>query len=405
MDTITREIVVPLAERAGWPLVSIYLPTHRLRIQTDPDRILLRNLLKDAHEALLTGGTREGDAEALLAEANAFAADDAEWIGGFDGLAMFISSEGTRSLKLDMPVPEVAIAGDRFYLRPLYRAFHGPEHFWALAIDLNAVRLFSGDRTNIQEVELPKGTPLSLADITQYDVREGHTSLHTTPGATPEGMRGDGSAMFFGHGGEKDAHKVERMQFITAVENAVTKTIGAECTDPLVLLGVDYLLADYREANSYSHLYGSQGGGATDYLEPRDVQATAWTLLEPHFAAATQSDVDELRQMLGTGHASEKPDEILAAAAAGRVKTLFFGEGSGPYGWFDRTNFDVTHLCEADPLYLRADALEAKDFDIMECGWDLVDLAAAETVLHRGNVHAFTGEDAPVGGVAAVYRY
>jgi len=40
-----------------------------------------------------------------------------------------------------------------------------------------------------------------------------------------------------------------------------------------------------------------------------------------------------------------------------------------------------------------------------EVGWDLVDLAAAETTLHGGEVHAFVGEDAPVRGVAAVFRY
>ncbi len=406
MDTITRDVVAPLAERVGWPLVSVYLPAHRLRIQSAPDRIAMRNLLAEARRELVKGGARESEADTLLAEAHAFADDDAEWTGGFEGLAVFMAPGSTEFLRLETAVPEIAVAGDRFFLRPLFRVYHGSEHFWALAIDLNCTRLFSCDRNNVEEVALPKGTPTTILDITKYENREELEGYHTIPTATPEGIaQGETSAMFFGHGGEKDVEKTQRMQFVQALDHGVTKVLGAQSTEPLVLLGADYLLADYREVCTYAHLYPHQVEGATDYLEARDVQAAAWMAVEPAFAATAEADVDELRQLLGTPRASEDPAQIVKAAAAGQVKTLFFGDGAGPYGWFDRATFDVTHLCPAEPGTLRADLHEAHDFDILECGWDLVDLAAAETVLHRGDVHAFTGEDAPVAGAAAVFRY
>ena len=61
-------------------------------------------------------------------------------------------------------------------------------------------------------------------------------------------------------------------------------------------------------------------------------------------------------------------------------------------------------VCAEAPRYLRetADSTHATDG---ECGWDLVDLAAAETVLHGGTIHAFDGEATPVVGVAALLRY
>ena len=70
---------------------------------------------------------------------------------------------------------------------------------------------------------------------------------------------------------------------------------------------------------------------------------------------------------------------------------------------FDRELFAVEAVCSAAPRYLRENA-DSESAD-GECGWDLVDLAAAETVLHGGVIHAFDGEDAPVAGVAAVLRY
>jgi hypothetical protein len=406
MDTIDRDTVVTLAGRTGWPLVSIYAPTHRLRIQTEPDRILLRNLVKQACEGLVQGGMRDSEADAMVADVLAFAADDGEWVGGFDGLAIFVDATSTQILRLDTTVPAIAIAGDRFYLRPLFRAYRGSERFWALAIDLNKTRLFKGDSSGIEEVELPKETPVALFDETKFDVaNDDQLQYHTVPGATPEGAQGETTAIFHGHGGEKDVSKVQRQQFMSDVDRGVTKTIGAECTDPLVLLGVDYLISDYHQVNSYAHLAQMQVLGATDYLEPKEVQAKVLEALAPQFSAAVQADVDELRALAGTAHTSEDAATILEAAAAGRVKTLFYGDGAGPYGWFDRTNFDVTHLCPMEPAVLREDVTQATGFDTMECGWDLVDLAAAETLLHRGSVHAFTGEDAPVGSVAAVFRY
>ena len=405
MDTLDRDILVKLAGHTGWPSASLHMPAHRLPTQTESDRILLRNLVKDAAGQLAAQGMRERDAEALLAPASALAADDAEWTGGFDGLAIFLSPDGVEVLRLGTSLPQAVVVGDRFYLRPLYRALRDPERFWALAIDLNRTRLFRGDQAEIAEVALPDGTPVSLSDALRFDEREESLQYHTVPGATPEGAQGVTTALFHGHGGEKDVDHAERVRFMQELDRGVTATLGAECSDPLVLLGVGYLVADYRDQNSYPHLLAEHVDGATAEMTPRDVHLRALALLEPRHAVRVQADVDELRQLTGTDHASQDPAQILSAAAAGRVKTLFFGDGAGPWGWFDRTTFDVTHLCAARPATLREDVREAEGFDPYECGWDLIDLAAAETVLHRGTVHAFTGEDAPVGDGAAVFRY
>jgi hypothetical protein len=42
---------------------------------------------------------------------------------------------------------------------------------------------------------------------------------------------------------------------------------------------------------------------------------------------------------------------------------------------------------------------------MFECGWDLIDLAAAETLSHGGSVLAYRGEASPVFGAVAVFRY
>jgi hypothetical protein len=301
---------------------------------------------------------------------------------------------------VDTALPEQVVVGGRFYLRPLATALHGDESFFALALDRNRARLFSGNRAELVEIHLDPSVS-SFAEVTKYDERE--ESLQYTTIASPESAAGAGRAIgrFHGHGGE-NVDKDELKRFSTALERAVTAHIGPESAVPLVLLGVDYQLAEYRSVSTYRPLSSRQVDGATDELTDSEIHARAFEALRPHFMHAVDQDLSELDNKRSE-LVSDDPTEIVNAAATGRVKTLFFDDSAGPFGQFDRTRFVVSRVCQSTPRYLR-EAADAQSADA-ECGWDLVDLAMAETVLHGGTVRAFSGESSPIKGVAAILRY
>jgi hypothetical protein len=400
METIDRETLSVLASRRGFPSVTLYTPTHKVGADKDQDRIRLKGLLKSAGEALVTQGMRGPEADALLGEANALLDDTAFWRDTIQGLAIFVEPAQTRIVRVDVAMPEQCIVGNRFYLRPLAMAYRGDERFFALAIDRNRARLFAGDRAGITELPLDPAVS-SLAETTKYDEHE--KSLQYTTHSSPESIASGGATIgqFHGHGGENvDKNELER--FAAGLDKAVTANIGVENTVPLLLLGVDYQLATYRGVNTYRALASEQIEGATNELTDRAIHAKALASLAPRFAAAIVTDLAELESR-PSSLVSSDPAEIVSAAASGRVKTLFFDEATGPYGLFDRNLFTVASLCSAAPRYLRESA-DSESAD-GECGWDLVDLALAETILHGGAIHAFDGEAAPVNGVAAVLRY
>lgn len=403
MDSVDRDTLVRLAGTAGWPSVSVYLPTTRISIHADADRVRLRNLVRDATAKLVEDGVRAAEARTLMKQAADFAADDASWNGGTQGLALFIGTSGTTILKLDTAMPERMLVADRFYLRPLYRADHEHLRFWALAVDLNRTRLFHCDPSSIAEVALPAGTPVSFEEETRYDTRDVVLQSHsTTGGAAPQ----KGAAMWHGHGGEKDSSKVQRGRFMRSLAKGIIDLIqeGGE-SEPLILLGVDYLLADLRMFLDYPNVAPDQVQGATDELSGSEVHAAAMKAIAPYLSAFSQRDVDEYHAQVGSGLASSDPATIATAAAGGRVKTLLMDDGEGPWGWFDPESFEVTRMCPVQPRYLRDTMNAEQQADPAECGWDLVDLAAAETITRGGVVRAFSGEDSPIHGVAAVFRY
>ena len=400
MDTIDRTVFASLASHHEPRSVSLYLPTHRAGAEKEQDHIRLKNLVRSAREALVADGMRDSEAATLLEAAAAIVGDSEFWRASGDGLTVFVSASLTGVYRVDARLPEQFVVGDRFYLRPLALAYRGDERFFALAFDRGRARLFNGDRSEISELLLDPSVA-SFTEATKYDERE--ESLQFTTHASPESISGTGATigLFHGHGGENvDKNELER--FAAGLEKAVVGTIGPENTVPLVLLGVDYELAAYRGVNTYRRLVAEQVLGATDELTEKSVHAKALEALSGRFADAVDADLAELREKPGS-LVSTDPAEIVSAAASGRVKTLFFDEQAGPYGLFDRELFAVSSVCGATPRYLRetGDAEPAA----AECGWDLVDLAAAETVLHGGSIHAFDGEASPVSGVAAVLRY
>ncbi len=405
MDVLDREALITLSRPNGWPSLSVYLPTHPLPRQSAEDRVRLKNLVRSACEQLVAEGMRAADAERFCQPVRTVLDDDAFWRSLGNGVAIFTSAEETRVFRVEQSMPEQFVVGDRYYLRPLLTAYGTDETFYALALDKNKTRLFRGDRSFIEELDLPAGTPTSFEEAMQYDdTLEPNMTTNTfnaRGGASRSSMRG--GSVFAGHGGAKDAAAEQTVRYARLIEHGVTELLKNE-TAPLLLFGIERQLSDYRMVNHYANLVREQVTGASDYLSPKQIHETSLEVLKPHLEAGVDSDLHELTENGDSELASQDPSQIVAAAAAGRVKTLFFDDSVGPFGTLDRQTFEVKQVCDDQPRYLReqGDATAVSD---SACGWDLVDLAAAETALHGGEVHAFTGEDAPIHGVAAVYRY
>jgi hypothetical protein len=404
-DVLDRSACAELARHSGVPSVSIYLPAHRLPATEGrtEDPIRLKNLVTQA-DAELRRGMRGPEADALLKPVYDLLGDRAFWRrAGAEGIAAFAAPDFWRVMRFRSPMPEQVVVGDRFYLRPLFEAPTADTPFAVLAISRNSRRLFMGTARELNEVDLGEASD-SLADELQFDEHE--ESLQFDSHGSPESAAGvsRGEVAYHGQGGARDRDKTDLGRYLQSVENQVTEVLMRNGEPPLVLAGVAYEIAAYRGLNRYRNTAEAQLEANPDRLSPDDLCKRATEILEPTFAASANHALDELGAKLGTGLASDDITEILPAAAAGRVKTLLFDDSVGPFGHFDKSSLSVEVLGPEVPRLLRA-TRPAEEAPGDGSGWDLVDLAAAETCTHAGDVFAFWGEAAPVKGVAAVFRY
>ena len=180
--------------------VSIFLPTHVRGAEIRQDPIRLKNLAAEARDKLLAAGLRRAEADGMLAPATALVEDYKFWQRQSHGLAVFLDGARARHHKVPLPLPEKAVVGPGFYVRPLLPVLAADGAFLVLAITADRVRLFEASRFAITEDE-GADLPGDLGEVMGESDYE--NPLQAGPANRPNGTRarGDQGTGVRGHSG------------------------------------------------------------------------------------------------------------------------------------------------------------------------------------------------------------
>lgn len=385
MTLMVKEEIRDLLKHTG-VCVSIYMPTHRRGGEVQQDSIRLKNLLRKAEEQLLAQSMRATAVGKLLSPALRLQQDTHFWRHQGDGLALFLSRDLSRHVRLPEPVDELVVVTERFHMKPLLPLLSGDGRFYILALSQNQLRLLEGSRDTIKEIDL-EDVPRSLAEALKHENPEKQLQFRTQGPRQAKGGRG---ASFHGHGGGADdaEHKKGILRYLRMVDEGIREFLKGKHA-PLVFAGVDYLFPLYKEANSYPDLVGDPLLGNPDDLPQAELHSKAWNLVRPHFAREQQEAAEQFARWAGTGRTADNVRDALTSAHQGRVEVLFVPLGKRSWGTFDE------------------EAEEAVIHESREPGdEDLLDRAALETLLNGGVVFAVKQEAMPADlPVAAVFRY
>ncbi|MEX0612330.1 MAG: hypothetical protein WD229_09425, partial [Pirellulales bacterium] len=256
--------------------------------------------------------------------------------------------------------------------------------YYVLAVSQNDVRFFRGTRGEMEHVTVPELPTSRDAAVPLDDADPGLQAHSARPylGRTKEGM------VFHGQGGAPDAAKPRIFEFFRAIDAALSPTLRL-ATEPLVFAGVDYLFPIYQEANTYQHLLPTPVTGNPELWSPDELRQRAWPLVESVVRERRECEVAKYGNRIPQGRSSDQLDEILIAADAGAIDTLFIDPAARRTGTFE-------------PEQLRVDV----DDRPQEEREDLINLAATLVLRNNGTVEPLATGDVPGGGViAAVLRY
>jgi hypothetical protein len=388
MDVLTRTELEQLMRKEQQGCVSIYMPTHRTGVDAQQDPIRLKNLLGQTEKELRDVGMDRRDVQKMVEPATILLQDSDFWQHQSDGLAIFLSSKGTRRYRLPLNFEEFVTVMDRFHIKPLLPLFTGDGKFYILALSQNVVRLLLGTRYSVSQIDIGQ-VGGSLAEAIPSGNHQTDLQLHSS-GSTG-GMSGAGSVTFHGQsGGSDESDKHELLRYFRLVSNGLMEFLQGDSV-PLVLAGVEYLLPIYKEANTYPNLMDRVITGNPDLLSADELHKSAWEIVSPRFKMAHEEALAHYQQL--AGQASERVadtlEKIVPAAFDGRIETLFITAGVQNWGVFNPDTNKVEHHTQR----------ESGDES-------LLDLAAVQTYLKGGIVYAMEPDKVPGGtSAAAILRY
>jgi hypothetical protein len=386
MNVISNATLRHLIEQPAGAYVSAYLPLEHGAVGTLRNQVALKNLLKQAEARLIALGARETEAAAFLAHSRADLRDNGFWNRAGKGMALFIGAGAPMNIDLPFAPAERVFTGARFMIRPLLPALGNDPRGNLLALSQHNVRLFKLSRERIDEVAL-KGLPHSVAEAGSADPPRHERGARAVPSA---GGQGGATAISYGTVADE---KEQIRRFLEQVDDGVVGLLRDDKA-PLLLMGVAPLLAIYREITSHPHVMTESILGSPDRMSAAEAHAEAMPVFEAQSGQGAQDAIHQFQNAVQTPRASAHLDDILRAAAQGRVDALMLDESRFAWGQYDPITGDVVARMgyAAHP--------EHDDED------ELMDLAASQTLLHRGTAFALPAKQMPFGlAIAAVYRY
>jgi len=389
MDLLNIDELKELLKKHQEPCISIFMPTHHKGKEVEQNTIRFKNLLHGTAKSIIDQGFRSSEAKEILEPAERFLSDSYFWQHQSDGLAVFLAPQEFYYYRLPAQFEELALVSHHFHIKPLIPLLSTNGHFFILALNQRNPRLFQGSHFSMSEVELKGLIPQSIEEALKFDEPEKQTQYHTGTGDV-KGGRGRRAAIFHGQGGDTDntRHKKDILRYFQMIDKGLRTLIGGEHS-PLIAAGVEYLLPIYKEANSYPFLVDEGIAENPEEMSQDELRKRAWAVIQPHVQKSQQEAFSQYRQLAHIGRASHDLKEIVASSYNDRVEILFVTLGVQEWGTFDPESNEVI--------------LHRK----MEHGdEELLDLAAVQTLLHRGVVYALNAEYMPDPyPAAAVFRY
>lgn len=381
---ITKEILQSLASVNGDPCISVYLKTHSYGGEKNEqkDTIVFKNILQQLTYQLRQNGVEQDRIERLLKPGYELVRNNQFWFELNKGLAVFISDNEFKYMKLPFEPKEEILFNSSYYLAPLIPLLTGYDYFYLMVLSKKSAKLFRADQFGMAFIPIEE-MPNGVNDVVRLEEKEDQKLFRTDTAGAGQG------ANFHGMGGGKPDEKKNIEIYFDEVDESAWRAVLNKENVPLLLAGVEYLIPIYKSVAEYKNVWPEYLTGSYEHEDPNIIYRDALEKMEPYF----RQRHDKALEMFGNNSANEMtssiPSDVIPAAYYSRVWHLFIEKDQHIWGKFDEVNNQLT-IHE-----------ERQEGD--EC---LIDKAIIKTILNGGEVHLLEKERMPAQSkIAGLMRY
>lgn len=383
MEVIRIDDLRYLIENQKEPSISMYMPTEPG--DKDKNRITFKNSISKAKEMAKDKGFNSADLEKSIKSFTTMAEDLEFLVGQREGLAVFINDEGVKLFRLPHKFQEAVMVDKIFHIKPLMPIITEDTDYFILSLSKNQVKLYEVNRFEINHVEI-EGLPKDMDDALQYDISEVH--FGKVPQKTGS-VAQKGISTYHGHGIGDETEKEFILRYCQVIEKFISGHIKGK-NRPLVIAGVDYIQAIYKEASSFEDILTKGISGNPDMMTPDDLRKEGWELIRPEFTKFVDKAKKIYGNMSGSDKVSESVHEIVKASRFQRIDTLFLSmDAPEVLGVYDEENNFVNSDNPND-----------------EKAEDLIGMSVRQTLLNGGKIYYVPQSEMPnKHHIGAILRY
>ena len=303
------------------------------------------------------------------------------------GLAIFLGEDLLETYHVAPNTEENLTVARTFRVRSLLPSLEHLRSYAVLTLSQKRAALFVGTPYVLERVE-PTGWPEGFEQQQQALTADRGQQVH----AAATGIRGKQAGVFHGQGGIADHEKMDLENYLKRVDQTVCSYLHDRSNTALVLAGVESLTSMYRSVTQYGSLLDESLEGNMDHLDEDELQQRVMPIVDAEYARTRDRVAAMIREH--DCPVATNQEQILVAAAAGNIDTLFFDAAADLFGFFDPDSGVLKELQRA-PSGAPGDASH-----------DLIELAAVQTIKTGGTVYAVTAEEMPVNKrMAAALRF
>ncbi|PRD56463.1 hypothetical protein [Sphingobacterium gobiense] len=181
MQIIDLKLLKELTAIQDEPCISIYMPTHRIHPANATDPISFKNLYKKTLQYIKDKELH--DHEKLVLPLEKLIDDKAFWDYNDEGLAIFISKHDIQILRLPEKVQEIVCVADSFCVKPLFKLYHENQPYYLLALGLDDVQLYRGDKYHLEKLDIADKVPTTMRETLGDELTNNHLHGNVVEGA------------------------------------------------------------------------------------------------------------------------------------------------------------------------------------------------------------------------------
>ncbi|MGM0549026.1 MAG: hypothetical protein ACQER0_07100 [Bacillota bacterium] len=379
MTEIKSDVLKELIQGQSSPCVSIYMSTQAVH-QGEFKKLEIRfkNLLQEIEAELESKwGFKERKISKFLEKAFSLTKDIDFWQKQKEGLAVFISANKFKYLRLSSDTFDQIDVSSNFNLKQLISDLQKQNRYYLLALSPNYNQLYELSKTDIQAIEL-QNSPASMEAFLNIDngAAEKQQSINTAGGKT----------VFHGQGGASDDDNQDLIRYLKEIDKVINLKLK-NSDQYLIVAASDNVFSLYKEINNYAKLLEKNLSGNAKQMSKKELREKSWHLVESKFNHYLQELKTKYLELKPKNKTANDLEKIVKSAPYSKIETLMLNKRAEKKGVFIQAKNEIKVLNNK------------KDYD-------LYNFAVLETLKNGGQVYSLKKEKMPENeDIIAIYRY